>query len=110
MLRLLSVPLARCFRFRGSTLDQGPSKGRPGRLSGDPLAQQDPVARRNAEKFGDAPDRVFLEFIDHAVGKRDVPQHFHDFLASIVVERAFQDAGEMVEIDGLAVALLAHRD
>jgi hypothetical protein len=82
----------------------------PWRLSDDPLAQQDPVAGRDANKFGDAPDRVFLELIDHAVGKRDVPQHLNDFLASAVVESAFEDAGETIEIDRFAVALLRRSD
>jgi len=46
--------------FAGAA-DQGLWNSAAARLPGDALAQQDPVARRDAEKLGDAPDRVFLQ-------------------------------------------------
>jgi hypothetical protein len=79
-------------------------------LSGDALAQQDSVAGGNAKKFGDAPNRVCLEFVDRPIGKCDIPQHFHDFLPTVVVESTFQDASKIVEINSFAVALFRQGD
>ena len=76
----------------------------------DTLTKQNPVARRNAEKFGNAPNRIFLEFIGDAIGISDVPQHLYDFLTAIIIEGALQDTGKMVEIHRLAVALFRRRD
>jgi hypothetical protein len=73
---------------------------------GDALAQQHPVARRDAKQFGDAPDRILLELVDGAVGIGDVPHHFDDLEPSVLVEGALEDARELVKIDGVAVALL----
>jgi hypothetical protein len=102
--RLLDRPrLCSCFRYGGRprTFKFGICRC----LSGDALAQQDAVAGGNAKKFGDAPNRVCLEFVDCPIGKCDIPQHFHDFLPTVVVESALQDASKIVEINSFAVAL-----
>jgi hypothetical protein len=44
-----------------------------------------------------------------AIGKRNVPKHFHDLQPPAVIERAFQHARKMVEIDRLTIALLGSR-
>jgi hypothetical protein len=79
-------------------------------LPGDALAQQDSVAGRNTKKFGDPPNRVGLEFVDRPIGKCDIPQHFHDFFPTVIVESALQDVSKIVEINSFAVALFREGD
>src|SRR3979490_1502236 len=73
--------------------------------AGDPLAQLDPLARGGAEQSGGPPEQVVLEFGDVTVRVGDLPHHFDDPAPSGFVERAVDEAGEMIEIDRLMLGL-----
>src|ERR1700751_1239344 len=73
--------------------------GRPRLRLGDAMLEIDPVARRNAQQVGRAPDHVILELADIAVGIYQLPHHFDDAKPAGLIDRAHDDAGEMVEID-----------
>src|SRR6516225_8146751 len=62
------------------------------------LAQLNSLPRGDAEEVGDPPDQVTLEIVDAAVGIGDLPHHFDHAAAAILVERAIDRPGEMIEI------------
>ena len=62
----------------------------------------DPVARRNTEEVRSTPHDIVLELADLAVGVDQFPHHLDDTEPALLVYRAHDDAGEMIEIDGLA--------
>src|SRR3989442_14736638 len=75
------------------------------------LAQLDALARGYAEKISRAPDEIVLEFGYAIVGVDDLPHHFDDAQAARFVERAIEQAGEMIDIDRLLLGLggLGHK-
>src|SRR5208283_109671 len=92
----------------------GPGSRRLGgvarRLVPSVLPQRHTLPRRHAKQLGDAPDDILLAFVDVAVCVSELPEHADELAAAFLVERTFQDAGEMIEIDGLALALGRMRD
>src|SRR5262249_56211399 len=64
----------------------------------------------DAEEVGDPPDQVAFEIVDAAVGISDLPHHFDHAAAAILVERAIDQTGEMIEIDRLVLGLRRVRD
>ena len=74
------------------------------------MLEIDPVARRHAQQVGRAPDHVVLELADLAVGIDQLPHHFDDAEPACLVHRAHDDAGEMIEIDRLALDQRRGRD
>ncbi len=65
----------------------------------------DPVARGNAEQIRGTPDDIVLELADLAIGIDQLPHHLDDAQPALLVYRAHDDAGEMIEIDRLALDL-----
>src|SRR2546428_12995449 len=72
-------------------------------FSGDPAANLDAFARGNIEQIGGAPDQVVLELVEAAVSIDDFPHHLDNAPPPLLVERAIDDAGEVVEIDRLVL-------
>src|SRR6266568_6940989 len=68
-------------------------------FSGDPAANLDAFARGNIEQIGGAPDQVVLELVEAAVSIDDFPHHLDNAPPPLLVERAIDAAGEVVEID-----------
>src|ERR1700756_5356068 len=95
---------ARMRRWRSSATDGAVLHLTTGAF-GDGVLQIDPVTLGNAEQVGGAPDDVVLELTDLAVGIDQLPHHLDDALAALFIERAHDDAGETIEIDGLALDL-----
>src|SRR6476659_10510999 len=71
----------------------------------DRMLEVDPVALGDPEQVGRAPDDVILELGHLAIGIDQLPHHLDDALAALFVERAHDDAGEVIEVDGLALDL-----
>src|SRR5713101_7157708 len=67
------------------------------------MLEVDPIARRHAQEIGGAPDYVILELADLAVGIDQLPHHFDDAKPALLIHRAHDDAGEMIEIDRLTL-------
>src|ERR1700676_1457933 len=84
--------------------------GRPRLRRGDAMLEIDPVARRNAQQIGRAPDHVILELADLAVGIYQLPHHFDDAKPAGLIDRAHDDAGEVIEIDRLTLDQGRRRD
>src|SRR3954471_23344732 len=78
----------------------GDRRGLVGRR--DAMLEVDTVARRHAEKVGRTPDHIVLELGDLAVGIDQLPHHLYDAKPALLIDRAHDDAGEMIEIDRLA--------
>src|SRR5213080_2133206 len=57
----------------------------------------------NAEPIRSAPDQVAFEVVDVSVGIGDLPHHFDDAAAAILVKKATDQAGEVIEIHGLVL-------
>src|SRR6204780_2879577 len=72
-------------------------------LAGNAPAQIDPLARRHPEQIGGAPQEVILELIALAVGIDDFPHHFDDLGAAFFVQRAVEETGEMIKVDGFVL-------
>ena len=73
------------------------------RIGRHAVAQLDPVARGDAEQVGGPPDQVVLEFGDAAVRVDHFPHHLDHAPPSVLVERAVDQAGEVIEIDRLVL-------
>src|SRR3984893_16219553 len=76
---------------------------RHGWRGGDTALEINPIARRHAQEIGGAPDHVVLELADLAVGIDKLPHHFDDAKPALLIHRAHDDAGEMIEIDRLTL-------
>src|SRR3954453_21431715 len=76
------------------------SRGPPG---GDAMLEIDPVARRHSEQIGGPPDHVVLELADLTVGIHQLPHHFDNEEPAGLIHRAYDDAGELIEIYRLAL-------
>ena len=74
--------------------------GLPG---GDPMLEIDPVARGHPQQIGCAPHHVVLELADLTVGIHQLPHHLDDAKPAGLIHRTHDDAGEMIEIDRLAL-------
>ena len=74
------------------------------------MLEIDPVTRRHAEQVGGAPDHIILELADLAIGVNQFPHHFDDAEPARFIHRAHDDAGEMIEIDRLALDQRRGRD
>src|SRR5262249_19068206 len=73
------------------------------RLGGHALAQLDTRARRYAKQTRGAPDDVLLKLVNPPVDIDDLPHHLDHAPAPLLVERAVEQAGEVIEIDRLAI-------
>src|SRR5260370_38400585 len=89
--------LPRCWRERSSVV-----AGRSA-LGGDPSADLDALAGRDSQQVGGAPDHVLLEFAHPPVSIDDFPHHLDNSPPAGLVERAVDQAGEMIEADGIAI-------
>src|SRR5882672_11075406 len=67
------------------------------------MLEIDPVAGRYAQQVGGAPDDIVLELADLTVDISQLPHHFDDPEPALLIHRAHDDAGEMIEIDRLAL-------
>src|SRR5436190_16096161 len=65
----------------------------------DLAAELDALARRYAEEIGRPPDQIALEFGDAAVGINDFPHHLDHPPATCLIERAIDEAREVIEVD-----------
>src|SRR4029077_882157 len=72
-------------------------------FAGDALAQCNSVVRGDPQQIGGAPHQVILELVDAPVREHDFPHHLDDTEAARLVERAVDQAGEVIEIDRLVV-------
>src|ERR1700728_1707492 len=72
-------------------------------LAGNPPAQIDPFARRHTEQIGGAPQQIILELVALAVGVDDFPHHLDDLSAAFFVQRAVEETGEMIKVDGFVL-------
>ena len=59
---------------------------------------------------GNTPDNIFLEFVDVPIGKRDSPHHFDNLEPTVFVERALEDIGEMIKVDGFVITAFGCRN
>src|SRR5436190_5493832 len=82
-------------------------RGLPG---GNTVLEIDPVARSYAEQIGCTPDDVILELADLAVGVNHLPHHLDDTESALLIHRTHDDAGEVIEIDRLALDQCRGRD
>src|SRR6266568_1673604 len=82
-------------------------RGLPG---GNTVLEIDPVARRYAEQIGCTPDDVILELADLAVGINHLPHHLDDAESALFIYRTHDDAGEVIEVDRLALDQRRGRD
>src|SRR5260370_6882335 len=89
--------LPRCWRERSSVV-----AGRSA-LGVDPAADLDALAGRDSQQVGGAPDHVLLEFAHPPVSIDDFPHHLDNSPPAGLVERAVDQAGEMIEVDGIAI-------
>src|SRR5215471_4128595 len=95
-------PAAGKERRRGSARHASPSWLRlPGR---DAMAYLDAPARRYPQQVRRPPDHILLEFRYTTVSIDHFPHHLDQTQAAILVERAVDQAGEMVEVDGIAIS------
>src|SRR2546422_11463680 len=91
--------------------DPDTSTARDRRLPGsNTLIEKDPVARRHAEQIGCTPNDVILELADLAVGINHLPHHLDDAESALFIYRTHDDAGEVIEIDRLALNQHRRRD
>src|SRR5665213_1514759 len=79
-------------------------------FAGDPMLEIDPVAGRHAQQIRRTPDDVILELADLAVGIHQLPHHFDNAESAFFVDRTHDDAGEMIEVDRLALDQSGGRD
>ena len=77
---------------------------------GDAVLEIDPVARGHAKQIGRTPDHIVLELADLAVGIDQLPHHFDDAEPARLIHRTHDDAGEMIEVDRLALDQRRGRD
>src|SRR5258708_36802143 len=82
-------------------------RGPPG---SNAVLEIDPVARRHAQQIGRTPDDVVLELADLAVGVNQLPHHLDDTEPALLIHRTHDDAGEVIEIDRLALDHRRGRD
>ena len=61
------------------------------------------VPLRHAKQIGGAPKEIVLQFVAGAVGVDDLPHHLDEAGPAGFVERAVEQAGEMIEVDGLVL-------
>src|ERR1041385_4359007 len=73
------------------------------RLAGHAAAQRHAVARGNPQEIGGAPHQIILEFVDASVRENHLPHHLDDTEAPCFVERAVDQAGEVIKVDRLVV-------
>src|SRR5579883_248874 len=76
---------------------------RSGPAATDQMFQVDAVAGGDAEQVGRAPDHIVLELADLAIGIDQLPHHLDNAQPPLFIDLAHDDAGEMIEIDGLAL-------
>src|SRR5580700_2756727 len=76
---------------------------RRGLCAGNAVLEIDAVTRRHAEQVGGAPDYIVLELVDLAIGVHQFPHHFDNAEPTGFINRAHDDAGEMIEVDRLAL-------
>src|SRR6185369_5128006 len=79
-------------------------------FAGHALAQCDAVARGNAQQIGGTPHQVILELVHAPVRENHFPHHLDDTEAARLVERAVDQAGEVIEVDRLVVGARAGID
>src|SRR5262249_49852856 len=92
-----SLALPRC--WRGGSL----AACRMRALGRHAPADLDALARRDAQEIGSAPNHVLLEFAHPSVSIDDFPHHLDNAPPPRIVDRAVDQAGEMIEIDGVAI-------
>src|SRR5688500_7561963 len=85
----------------------GCSFGNPARghllLISHAMLEIEAIARRNAEQVRRTPHDIVLELADLAVGVDHLPHHLDDAEPALLVDRTHDDAGETIEIDGVAL-------
>src|SRR5271169_1773368 len=74
------------------------------------MLEFDAVARGHPKEVGGAPDDIVLELADLTVSVNELPHHLDDAQAARLVHRTHDDAGEMIEIDRLALDQHCRRD
>src|ERR1700759_713492 len=87
-------------KFRASTATDSAAGVVPGR---NLMLEFDAVARGDAEQVGGAPDHIVLELADRPIGIGDLPHHLHDLETAGLVDLPHDHAGEVVEIDRIAL-------
>ena len=93
-------------RCAGDQRDRAPLRSRlagPAAGSATRWRSSIALARGDAEQIGGAPDQIVLELGDAAVGIDDLPHHLDHAPAAVLVERAVEQAGEMIEVDRLVL-------
>ena len=80
--------------FKPVTVVTGASVG-----IGAALAGGNAFARGDAEQIGGAPHQIVLEFVHPPVREDDLPHHLDHADAARLIERAVDQAGEMIEVD-----------
>src|ERR1700716_3334344 len=85
---------------RGHEVSAAPGRG--GLSAGNTMPE--------VQQIGGTPDHVVLELADLAIGIDQLPHHFDDAKSALLIHRAHDDAGEMIEIDRLALDQGCRRD
>src|SRR5438132_10977354 len=90
-----------------SDISAARDRGLPG---SNTVLEIDPVARSHDEQIGCTPNDVILELADLAVGINHLPHHLDDTESALFIYRTHDDAGEVIEIDRLALNQHRGRD
>ena len=102
--------LARHYPDRAAHVESLLRSARDGALNNSEFFTRQRGTGAHAEQIGRAPHHIVLELADVAVGIDQLPHHLDDALAALFVDRAHDDAGEVIEIDRLALHQGRFRD